>query len=73
MGSNDKRLRPPCSSARAGALGDDPPASLRTVVLVDALRDTVGRADPASGVAAALPSWRGIGESRRTDRAEAVR
>ena len=79
MGRDERRFRAPaCSVARLrfGGRGDDPLASLSTAVLVlaDVLREMTGLPEPASGVAEALlPSLRGMGESRRMDRAEAVR
>lgn len=75
-GNDDKRFRPPVSVARPdmGSFPDEPLASLCMPVLAEALCDAIGRPDPARDAGAALaPSCRGMGESRRTERAEAVR
>lgn len=74
----ERRVRPTCSVGRMASclvpgFGDDSPASLNTAVLADVLREMFGRADVFREVAVVLPSLRGIGESRRMDRAEAVR
>lgn len=77
IGSEDKRLRPVCSPVRPATVfpgrGDEVPESLKTAVFADALRDINGRAEAFNGVPLPLPSCRGMGESRRSDEAEAVR
>jgi hypothetical protein len=74
MGNEESLLLPLCSAGLPKGLGfpslgdDEPPASLRTAVLVDGFRDMIGRIDALRGVPAPLPPARAVREFRRNDR-----
>jgi hypothetical protein len=77
MGSEERRLRPLGSARRPDVCfpgrGDEPPPSLKTAVAVEGFRETPGLDELFNELLAPGASPRGIGESRRTDKAEAVR
>ena len=77
MGREESRLRAPESLARPPVAlpgrGDKLPPSRSTVVFAEAFLDITGRIELLSGVPEELPSFRGNGESLRTDAEDGVR